>query len=77
MGELTGTLALYYQDGQTPAASDIALASFIGDIWFDVDLHNEYEELRQPDELDDEQLRASVADRLSRWDAGTYPPDLI
>jgi hypothetical protein len=44
----------------------------LNDLWFDVDRHNAYDDLREPDEFDDEQLRASVARRINDWDAGTY-----
>ena len=39
---------------------------------FDVDKHNAYDDLRQPDEFDDEDLRVIMARRLREWDAGTY-----
>ena len=44
----------------------------LNDLWFDVDRHNAYDDLREPDEFDDEQLRASTARRIRDWDAGTY-----
>ena len=44
----------------------------LNDLNFDVDRHNAYDELREPDEFDDEDLRASMARRLRDWDAGTY-----
>jgi len=44
----------------------------LNDLWFDVDRHNAYDDLREPDEFDDEDLRASMARRLRDWDAGTY-----
>jgi hypothetical protein len=44
----------------------------LNDLWFDVDRHNAYDDLRQPDELDDEGLRATMARRIRDWDAGTY-----
>jgi Bacterial self-protective colicin-like immunity len=44
----------------------------LNDMWFDVDRHNAYDDLREPDEFDDEALRASMARRLRDWDAGTY-----
>ena len=42
------------------------------DLIFDVDSHNAYDDLRQPDEFDDEDLRVVLARRLRDWDAGTY-----
>ena len=44
----------------------------LNDLWFDVDKHNAYDDLRQSDEFDDEDLRVSMARRLRDWDAGTY-----
>ena len=44
----------------------------LDDLMFDVDKHNAYDDLRQPDEFDDEDLRVSVARRIRDWDAGTY-----
>ena len=44
----------------------------LNDLWFDIDRHNAYDELREPDEFDDEDLRVSMARRLRDWDAGTY-----
>jgi hypothetical protein len=44
----------------------------LNDLNFDVDRHNAYDDLREPDEFDDEDLRASMARRLRDWDAGTY-----
>ena len=44
----------------------------LNDLMFDVDRHNAYDDLREPDEFDDEGLRVSMARRLRDWDAGTY-----
>ena len=44
----------------------------LDDLMFDVDRHNAYDDLRQPDEFDDEDLRVIMARRLRDWDAGTY-----
>src|SRR6476646_4812193 len=44
----------------------------LNDLMFDVDRHNAYDDLREPDEFDDEDLRASMARRLRDWDAGIY-----
>ena len=44
----------------------------LDDLMFDLDKHNAYDDLRQPDELDDEGLRDVMAKRLRDWDAGTY-----
>ncbi len=44
----------------------------LNDLMFDVDKHNAYDDLRDPDEFDDEDLRVIMARRLRDWDAGTY-----
>jgi hypothetical protein len=44
----------------------------LDDLMFDIDRHNAYDDLREPDEFDDEGLRVSMARRLRDWDAGTY-----
>ena len=44
----------------------------LNDLMFDVDKHNAYDDLRQPDEFDDEDLRVIMARRLREWDAGRY-----
>ena len=66
-----------------PRCADIAGSTQLGyrhseyegllnDLMFDVDRHNAYDDLREPDEFDDEDLRVSMARRLRDWDAGTY-----
>jgi hypothetical protein len=35
-------------------------------------MHNEYEELREPDEFDDVQLLEVLTGYLADWDAGTW-----
>jgi hypothetical protein len=67
-------LELHHQDNGLPAKGYLELDAWTGDIWFDIDLHNEYDEYRTPDEYDDDQLRAAVTERLRKWDEGTYPP---
>ena len=44
----------------------------LNDLNFDIAKHNAYDDLRQPDEFDDEDLRVIMARRLRDWDAGTY-----
>jgi hypothetical protein len=46
----------------------------LNDLNFDIDKHNAYDDLRQPDEFDDEDLRVIMARRLRDWDAGAYVP---
>lgn len=64
---------LYGVDYDRPGHEDFLLHDWIGDVYVDLHLHNEFDEFRQLDEWDDEQLRSAIADRLVRWDAGTYP----
>jgi Bacterial self-protective colicin-like immunity len=42
----------------------------LNDFWFAIDMHNEYDELREPDEFDDAQLREVLTRYLADWDAG-------
>jgi Bacterial self-protective colicin-like immunity len=51
------------------------LEDFLNDVWFAIDMHNEYDELREPDEYDDAQLLDVVTRYLADWDAGTWEPD--
>jgi Bacterial self-protective colicin-like immunity len=55
------------------AAGD--LESLLDDIWFAIDMHNEYDHLREPDEFDDAQLLEVITRYLADWDAGTWDPD--
>jgi hypothetical protein len=56
-------------------SEDLVLLDMLNDVWFAIDTHNEYDELREPDEFDDAQLRAVVTGYLNDWDAGTWQPD--
>jgi hypothetical protein len=47
----------------------------VNDFWFAIDTHNEYDDLREPDEFDDAQLLDVVTGYLAAWDAGTWQPD--
>jgi hypothetical protein len=63
---------------ESVAAGETSSRDFEGllnDIWFAIDMHNEYDELREPDEFDDAQLLAVVTGYLASWDAGTWEPD--
>ncbi len=44
-------------------------------LWYAIDMHNEYDELREPDEFDDAQLLEVMTGYLADWDAGTWQPD--
>lgn len=57
------------------SSDDLALSDFLDDIWFAIDMHNEYDELREPDEFDDAQLLEVLAGYLAAWDAGTWQFD--
>lgn len=56
--------------------AELDLDTFLGVVWYDVDKHNEYDDLREPEEFDDAQLHAAVAARLAAWDSGEYDPNV-
>ena len=56
-------------------SDDLTLLDLLNDVWFAIDTHNEYDELREPDEFDDAQLLEVVTGYLADWDAGTWQPD--
>jgi hypothetical protein len=56
-------------------SSDLILLDLLNDVWFAIDTHNEYDELREADEFDDAQLLEVVSAYLADWDAGTWQPD--
>jgi hypothetical protein len=59
-------------------ADEYTVADFedlLNDLWFAIDTHNEYDDLRKPDELDDAQLLDVVTGYLAEWDTGTWEPD--
>jgi hypothetical protein len=63
---------------QSVAAREILVGDFedlLNDVWFAIDMHNEYDELREPDEFDDAQLLQIVTGYLNDWDSGTWQPD--
>jgi hypothetical protein len=55
--------------------ADLDLLDFLNDVWFAIDTHNEYDDLREPDEFEDAQLLEVVTGYLVAWDAGTWQPD--
>jgi hypothetical protein len=57
------------------SCNDYVLIEFLDDVWFAIDMHNEYDELREPDEFDDAQLLEVIAQYLADWDAGTWQFD--
>src|SRR3954452_5073640 len=50
------------------------LGDFINDLLFALSNHSPFDDERLPDQLDDEQLRAVVAQHLADYDAGRYDP---
>lgn len=54
---------------------DLVLLALLDDVWFAIDMHNEYDELREPDEFDDAQLLEVLNGYLANWDAGTWQFD--
>lgn len=61
------------KDPRTP--DDYLLDDWLSNVWFDIDEHNEFDALREPGELDDDQLREALARHLAEWDAGEYELD--
>jgi Bacterial self-protective colicin-like immunity len=59
----------------TGGGGDLDLLDMLNDVWFAIDMHNEYDDLREPDEFDDAQLLDVVTGYLASWDAGTWQPD--
>jgi hypothetical protein len=57
------------------STDDLVLSDFLDDIWYAIDMHNEYDELREPDEFDDAQLLEVMTGYLAHWDAGTWQFD--
>ena len=57
------------------SCEDLVLLDLLDDIWFAIDMHNEYDDLREPDEFDDAQLLEVLTGYLADWDAGTWQPD--
>jgi hypothetical protein len=63
---------------QTVAAGEVPpgdVEDLLNDIWFAIDMHNEYDDLRAPDEFDDAQLLEVITGYLAAWDAGTWECD--
>jgi hypothetical protein len=63
---------------ESVAADEFLAGDFselLNDVWFAIDMHNEYDDLREPDEFDDAQLLELVTRYLADWDAGTWEPD--
>jgi len=56
-------------------SDDLVLLDMLNDVWFAIDMHNEYDELREPDEFDDAQLLEVLTGYLRQWDGGTCEPD--
>jgi hypothetical protein len=72
------TRDLLHARHESIAADEYKVADFenlLNDLWFAIDTHNDYDELREPDEFDDGQLRDVVTGYLAGWDAGTWAPD--
>jgi hypothetical protein len=51
------------------------LEALVSGFWFAIGTHNEYDELREPDEFDDAQLLAVLSQYVADWDAGTWQCD--
>jgi hypothetical protein len=57
------------------SCDDLVLLDLLDDIWFAIDMHNAFDDLREPDEFDDEQLHDVLTRYLADWDAGTWQFD--
>ncbi len=69
---------LLHARNESISASEVKsrdLEGLLNDIWCAIDMHNEYDDLREPDEFDDAQLLEVLAQYLADWDAGTWDPD--
>ena len=51
------------------------LEDLLNDVWFALDMHNDVDDIPEPDEFDDAQLLEVVTGYLADWDAGTWQPD--
>jgi hypothetical protein len=72
------TRDLLHARGESIRAKEYKSGDFealLNDMWFAIDMHNEYDELREPDEFDDAQLLEVITQYLADWDAGTWEPD--
>ena len=63
---------------QSVAAREILVGDFedlLNDVWFAIDMHNDVDDIPEPDEFDDAQLLEVVTGYLNDWDAGSWQPD--
>jgi hypothetical protein len=63
---------------QSVVAREILVGDFenlLNDVWFAIDMHNDVDDIPEPDEFDDAQLLEVVTGYLNAWDAGTWQPD--
>ena len=63
---------------QSVGAREFLVGDFenlLNDVWFAIDMHNDVDDIPEPDEFDDAQLREVVTGYLNDWDAGTWQPD--
>jgi hypothetical protein len=56
-------------------SDDLVLLDMLNDVWFAIDMHNDFDDVREPDEFDDAQLLEVVTGYLNDWDSGTWQPD--
>jgi hypothetical protein len=60
-----------------PTQEALNLSTWLGWVWNDVDNHNEFDDIREPGEFDDDQLRDAVREKLRLWDTGEYDPETM
>jgi hypothetical protein len=51
------------------------LEDLLNDVWFAIDMHNDYDDVLEPGEFDDAELLAVLTQYLADWDAGTWESD--
>lgn len=68
-------LAARHEELRAGATDNFALGRFLDDVLYAIDDHNEFDDLRVPGELDDEQLREVVGRHLACWSDGKYESD--
>jgi hypothetical protein len=66
------------RSGDFPATmAGLRLSTWLGVVLEDVDNHNEFDDIREPGEFDDDQLRDAVREKLRLWDTGEYDPETM
>lgn len=72
IGELLSARHEGVAAGEIPVGD---LEDLLNDLWFAIDMHNDFDDIPEPDEFDDAQLLEVLTRYLADWDAGTWEPD--